>query len=87
MSDAGIQLTQPDIIGYVPDLSLKGTRWVHQGNGYTYEIDGFAWNGEIDRWMFTHHRVDVLNGITYLRTPENFFGRRSNGKVRYVRAG
>lgn len=70
-----------DSVGYVPEKNLIGTRWKHSGNGHVYTIEGFIWCGEYDRWHIAHTREQC--DLRFSRSPENFFGWRSNGEVRY----
>ena len=78
-----ITLDTADSRGFIPsEDALIGLKFTHQGNGHVYTITGFQWNGEDDTWMLAHTREG--SDITYLRTPANFFGFRSNGKVRYA---
>lgn len=69
-SDDGFDLSTPDSVGYVPDLSLIGKAFRHK-KGHVYTIRGFAWCGIDDRWQFLHNRTG--SPVMCCRTPENFF--------------
>lgn len=81
-----LDLLTLDTSNYYPDPALIGTRWKHAGNGHIYTITGYVWNGETDRWMIKHWRGET-HPIEYCRTPQNFFGQRRNGEVRYIQQG
>lgn len=73
----------PDSRGYIPETALLGSQWFHYGNGHTYTLVRFAWNGEDDTWMYVHTRKGST--FEYLRTPANFHGLRESGHKRYTR--
>lgn len=66
--------------GVVPSLSAIGTRLFHTGNGKTYTILGFAWNGDTDEWNFVHVGPD---GVLIVRPLSHIEGERSGGVPRY----
>ena len=71
---------------WVPDPHLIGKRLYHTGNGKTYQIFGFCWLGDTDRWGYLHAevRLDGLPGVTIARPMAHLDGRRSNGERRYT---
>jgi len=71
-----LDLTTPDTDGYIPDLRLFGSKWRHAGNGLTYEITGFVFFGDEDRWAVIHRRDGAP--VMFSRTVRNFFGQRGN---------
>lgn len=87
MTEAKPELTLNtiDSRGVIPNQKkYVGMKFTHQGNGHVYEVVGWAWNGEDDTWMMIHKREG--SDITYLRTPANFAGYMSDGRLRYVLA-
>ena len=77
-----LDLRTPDVDGYLPDLSLMGTKWRHSGNQQVYLIFAFVWNCNEDRWAVVHARAG--SPIFFTRTVQNFFGLRE-GVPRYER--
>jgi hypothetical protein len=77
-----IDLSTPDVDGYVPDLSLIGSGWRHSGNQQIYEIVGFVFFGDEDRWAVIHRRTGIE--VNFSRTVRNFMGMRGAAK-RYER--
>lgn len=68
-----------------PELqALLGSRITHTGNGKTYVILGFVWNGAMDEWMYLHAEVGKLNGTPIVRPLAHLHGKRSNGELRYM---
>lgn len=68
-----------------PELqSLIGTRITHTGNGKTYVIMAFVWNGERDEWMYLHSEVGKLGVMSIVRPLSHLKGKRSNGELRYM---
>jgi hypothetical protein len=58
------------------------TRWRHT-NGYIYQIDGFQWDCERDRWVYRIVRKESITAFT--RSPLNFHGLNVHGKYRFQR--
>lgn len=68
-----------------PELeALIGTRITHTGNGKTYVIMAFVWNGATDEWMYLHAEVGKLGIISIVRPLSHLKGKRSNGEARYM---
>ena len=86
IDDSDIDLHKTDSHGFLPAISedLIGAKFIHQGNGFTYEITGFVWNGDNDTWMLEHKREGCET--KFVRTVANFFGYRMDGKARYIDA-
>jgi len=66
--------------GQKPSMLAIGTRLFHTGNGKTYTITGFAWNGDTDEWNYVHVGPD---GIPIVRPLSHIEGERSGGVPRY----
>jgi hypothetical protein len=79
-----LTLESEDSRGYTPEAHLIGSKWKHLGNGHTYTIVGYVWNGEDDTWMMVHTRNEITS-FQFVRTPINFNGYMSDGRPRYVR--
>lgn len=76
-----------DANGQIPDLSLKGLRLQHSGNGKVYRIVNFAWDGETDLWSFIARDESKPDSVFIVRPLSHITGRRDNGKKRYTNLG
>lgn len=83
-----LDYSTPDVHGKIVDDGFQlliGRRFVHSGNGKTYELVGFSWLGETDEWGFVMSRVtdDGLVAPPITRPLEHLTGDRSDGTPRY----
>lgn len=75
MDKSPITYEYVDTDGIVPDVNLKGTRWVHTGNNRLYVIHDFLWHGDDDKWH-VFFGVAGESKMCFTRSYRNFFGRR-----------
>lgn len=55
---------------------LVGKKYRYK-NGKTYQVTGFSWNADTDKWMVTHHEVLENGGLHIVpisRSIEGFLG-------------
>lgn len=64
--------------GFYVGMHLK-----HTGNGKTYVVHGFAWNGDTDTWGFFASQLAELNAAMVWRPLSHLAGKRNNGETRY----
>lgn len=65
-----------------PDPHMIGRSMRHTGNGKTYVILGYVWNGETDKWNYLH-RAAGEDGPIITRPLSHLAGVRRNGENRY----
>lgn len=59
----------PDSAGKRAPVELKG-RYYHPGTGHIYNVTGYVFDAERERWMVQYRRED--GGEAYVHLPEDF---------------
>lgn len=77
-----LDMTTPDIHGFVPDPAHIGEILTHTKEENQYVITDFAWMGATDEWGYVHRRISEF-GPLIVRPLKDLAGNRHNGVPRY----
>ena len=80
-----LDYTTVDSEGNTPNLGHINTRWQHLGNGKTYLLVDYVWNGQSDTWMFLMEQPDGSNLPPVVRPLSHLVGIRQDGEPRYTK--
>jgi hypothetical protein len=75
----------PDKNGFAPaNVAVQiGRTFLHSGNGKSYLVKDFVWNGETDSWNVLMSEAGVVGAINITRPVHQLHGVRQSGEPRY----
>lgn len=65
-----LDYTKSDRIGYIPTVAMINKRYFHSKTQRLYEVIGFIWDSDLDRWKIHYQRAGCV--IRFTRLPDVF---------------
>ncbi len=65
-----LDYSKPDIVEYLPDITMIKRRYFHPKTQRIYDVDGFVWDSDLDRWKVSYSREGCITA--FVRLPEVF---------------